>query len=64
MNNLSTGQTLRTMTILEGDFKVVNNVSSKARIRWRTLKVHQCRFDNFPICWCSYKNTILKTSYS
>ena len=40
MNNLSTGQTLRTMTILEGDLKVVNNVSSKARIRWRTLKVH------------------------
>ena len=27
------------------------------------LKVHWCRFENFPICLCSYKNTILKISY-
>ena len=28
------------------------------------LKVHQCRFENLPVCSCSYKTNILKVSHS
>ena len=28
------------------------------------LKVHWCRFENLPLCSCSYKDTILKISHS
>ena len=29
-----------------------------------SLKVHQCRFENLPICSCSYKSRTLKISHS
>ena len=28
------------------------------------LKVHECRFENLPICSCSYKDDTLKNSHS
>ena len=28
------------------------------------LKVHSCRFENLPLCLCSYKNNTLKISHS
>ena len=29
-----------------------------------SLKVHKCRFENFPICLCSRKNNTLKILHS
>ena len=30
----------------------------------RDLKGHSCRFENLPVCSCSYKSNTLKISYS